>query len=318
MRIVVLDGYTLNPGDNPWDEIAALGELTVYDRTPPDQVVPRAAGATVVLTNKTPVTAADLASLPDLRLVSVMATGYNIVDVDATRRLGVRVANVPVYGTDAVAQFVFALLLHHCHQVARHDAAVRRGQWGACGDFSFWETPLVELAGLCLGIVGFGRIGRRVGELGHAFGMSVIAADVDRRHPPEYGPFAWRDLDRLFAEADVITLHCPQTPQNAGFVDRTLLAHTKPSAVLINTARGGLIDEPALAEALHRGALAAAMLDVGSSEPISPASPLLGAPNLTLTPHIAWAALSARRRLMAMTAANVRAFVEGEPVNLVN
>lgn len=318
MRIVVLDGFTLNPGDNPWDEIAALGELIVYDRTPADQVVARAGGAEVVLTNKTPITAADLERLPDLRLISVLATGYNIVDVEAARRLGVRVANVPVYGTDAVAQFVFALLLEHCHHVARHDAAVRQGRWAEGEDFSFWETPLVELTGLKLGIVGFGRIGRRVGELGHAFGMEVLACDLDRQHPPEYQPFAWRERDELFAEADVVTLHCPQTPENTGFVNRERLGRMKPSALLINTARGGLIDEQALAEALRRGRPAAAAVDVVSREPIAPDSPLLSAPHLILTPHIAWATLSARRRLMRMTAANLRAFLEGRPINLVN
>ncbi|MFA6110491.1 MAG: D-2-hydroxyacid dehydrogenase [Candidatus Latescibacterota bacterium] len=318
MRIVVLDGFTLNPGDNPWDEIAALGELIVYDRTPADQVGARAREAGIVLTNKTPVAGADLERLPDLRLISVLATGYNIVDVEAARRLGVRVANVPVYGTDAVAQFVFALLLEHCHHVARHDEAVRRGRWAEGEDFSFWETPLVELAGLKLGIVGFGRIGRRVGELGHAFGMEVLACDLDRQRPPGYAPFAWRECDELFSEADVVTLHCPQTPENARFVNRELLGRMKPSALLINTARGGLIDEEALAEALGRGRPAAAAVDVVSREPIAPDSPLLNAPHLILTPHIAWATLSARRRLMRMTAANLRAFLEGRPINLVN
>jgi glycerate dehydrogenase len=318
MRIVVLDGFTLNPGDNPWDEIAALGELTVYERTPADQVVSRALGAEIVLTNKTPVTAADLERLPDLRLISVLATGYNIVDVEAAQRRGVRVANVPVYGTDGVAQFVFALLLEHCHHVGRHNEAVWRGKWASSVDFSFRETPLIELAGLSLGIVGFGRIGRRVGELGHAFGMEILACDVERQRLPAYEPFAWREVGELFSEADVVTLHCPQTPQNARFVNGELLDCMKDTAILINTARGGLVDEEALAEALRRGRPAAAAVDVVSREPIEAGNPLLTAPNLILTPHIAWATLSARRRLMRMTAANLRAFLEDRPINLVN
>jgi glycerate dehydrogenase len=318
MQIVVLDGHTLNPGDNPWDEVAALGTLQVYPRTPADLVVARARDADIILTNKTPLSAASIAALPRLRFIAVMATGYNIVDVAAARRRGIPVSNVPEYGTDSVAQFVFALLLTHCHHVARHDGAVRAGRWEASGDFCFWETPLVELAGLVMGIVGFGRIGRRVGQIAHALGMSVLAHDVVPAPPPAYAPFAWSGLEEVFAQADVVTLHCPQTPGNAGFVDAARLARMKPTALLINTSRGGLVDAESLAEALGRGAIAGAALDVAPTEPLPADSPLLGAPNLLLTPHIAWATQAARRRLMQMTAGNVSSFLQGEPANLAN
>lgn len=318
MRIVVLDGHTLNPGDNPWDQVATMGDLTVYERTPVDQVVQRARHAQIVLTNKTPVSAQALAQLPELRFISVLATGYNIVDVEAARKRGIPVSNVPVYGTDSVAQFVFALLLAHCHHVACHDAAIRAGKWHEIGDFSFWETPLIELAGRCMGIVGFGRIGRRVGELAHAFGMLVLAHDLQPGESPAYKPFAWVEQNELFGRADVVSLHCPQTRDNTGFVDRRLLRQMKREAVLINTARGALVNETDLAAALSDGTIAGAALDVVSSEPLPPESPLLSAPNLLLTPHIAWATLAARRRLMEMTATNIRAFLDNTPTNVVN
>ncbi|MEW6270463.1 MAG: D-2-hydroxyacid dehydrogenase [Thermodesulfobacteriota bacterium] len=320
MRIVVLDGYTLNPGDNPWDELAALGDLEVHDRSAPDEVVQRARGAAIVLTNKTVLDRTTLARLPELRFVAVLATGYNVVDVEAARERGIRVANVPEYGTDSVAQHTLALLLELTQRVGEHDAAVRAGEWQASPDFCFWHRPPLELAGLTCGIVGFGRIGRRVGELVHALGMRVVASvrpgGAPRTAPP-YEPFAWLSLGELCAEADVVTLHCPLTADNARFVDDALLSRMKRSALLINTARGGLVDEPALARALRAGTIAGAALDVVSEEPIRPDSPLLDAPNLTLTPHLAWASLAARRRLMATTVANVRAFLAGAPINLV-
>jgi len=318
MRIVVLDGYTLNPGDNPWDEVAELGDLTVYDRTPANQILERAREAQIALTNKTPLSAETLEQLPELRFISVLATGFNIVDVAAARQRNIPVSNIPVYGTDSVAQYVFALLLEHCHHVSRHDAAVRRGKWAESGDFSFWETPLVELAGKKMGIIGFGRIGRRVGELAHAFGMEVLACDVVRGDPPAYQPFAWKEIREVFVEADVISLHCPQTDENLGFVNRDLLALMKPTAVLINTARGGLVNEQDLAAALNSGQLAGAAVDVVSQEPIRSDNPLLTARDLLLTPHMAWATLAARQRLMKMTAENIQAFLEGKPINVVN
>lgn len=318
MIIVVLDGYTLNPGDNPWDALAELGALTVYDRTAPELIVPRARDAAVVLTNKTPLMADTLAQLPRLRFISVLATGYNVVDVAAARAQGIAVANVPEYGTDSVAQHVFALVLELAHRVGAHDAAVHAGAWTAAPDFCFWQSPPIELAGLTMGIVGFGRIGRRVGELAHALGMQVIAASRSRREPPAYRPFRWGNIPAVFAGADIVSLHCPLTEETTAFVNRDLLRRMKPSAWLINTARGGLVDEAALADALNAGRLAGAAVDVVSEEPIGATNPLLGARNCLITPHMAWGSLAARRRLMAATVENVRAFLAGRPINVVN
>ncbi len=317
MKIVVLDGFTLNPGDNPWTEVAALGELTVHERTPADQIVTRAQGAQVVLTNKTPLSAQTLAQLPALRFIGVLATGFNVVDTEAAKTRGIPVSNVPVYGTDSVAQFVFALILEHCHHVAHHAAAVQAGQWAVRGDFCFWDFPLIELRGKTMGLVGFGRIGRRVGELAHAFGMRVLAHDQYRGEPPPY-PVQWCELPELFAAADFVSLHCPQTTDNAGMVNRALLGRMKADAYLINTARGGLVNERDLADALNGGRIAGAACDVVSVEPIRPDNPLLAARNMTITPHIAWAALAARRRLMKTTADNIAAFLAGRPINVVN
>jgi glycerate dehydrogenase len=318
MRIVVLDGHTLNPGDNPWDALARLGELTVYDRTAPADVVARAAQAEIVLTNKTLLDAAAIAALPRLRFIAVLATGYNVVDIAAARQRGIPVSNVPEYGTTGVAQHTLALLLELCHRVGDHARAVAAGDWTRAPDFSFWLAPPIELRGLTMGIVGVGRIGRRVAALADAFGMRVIASSASRRDAPDYEGFAWRSIPELFAEADVISLHCPLTADNAQFVNRALLTRVKPSALLLNTARGGLIDEGALAEALASGRLAGAAVDVLSSEPPRPDNPLLTAPNCIITPHIAWASLPARRQLMAMTVRNVEAFLAGRPVNVVN
>jgi glycerate dehydrogenase len=318
MRIVVLDGHTLNPGDNPWDDLARLGELTVHDRTPPAQVVERAAGAEIVLTNKTVLDAAALAQLPALRFVAVLATGYNVVDVAAARARGVPVSNVPVYGSVDVAQHTLALLLELCHRVGDHSRAVREGAWSRAPDFSFWLTPPRTLEGQTMGIVGYGRIGRQVAQLARALGMRVLASSRLERPSGGEPPDGWRTIPDLFAEADVVSLHCPLTEDNAGFVNAALLARMRPGALLINAARGGLIDEPALAAALAEGRLAGAALDVLSREPPPLDHPLLQAPNCVITPHIAWASLAARRRLMAATVANVRAFLAGKPVNVVN
>jgi glycerate dehydrogenase len=318
MRIVVLDGYTLNPGDNPWTEVEKLGECTVHDRTPEDLTIPRAREAEIVLTNKTRLTAQTLAQLPKLRYIGVLATGYNVVDVAAARQRGIPVSNISAYGTDSVAQFVFALLLEMCHHVGHHDRLVRGGRWSESVDYCFWDTPQVELAGLKMGIVGFGRIGRRTGELAHAFGMEVLAHTRTPGQPPDYRPFAWKTLEEIFAESDVISLHCPQTATNVGMVNRPLLERMKPSAMLINTARGALVNEADLAAALNEGRIAAAAADVVSVEPIDPKNPLLTARNCLLTPHMAWGTLAARRRLMAATAQNIRAFQAGKPINVVN
>lgn len=317
MKIVVLDGYTLNPGDNPWTAVERLGAVTVHDRTPADQIVARARGAEIVLTNKTPLTRETLEQLPELRFIGVLATGYNVVDIAYARERGIPVSNVPVYGTDAVAEFVFAVALDFLRAPRQHAALVQAGEWAAAGDFSFWRSPLAELAGKTMGIVGFGRIGRRVGELAAAFKMPVLVHDRSPDNPPAY-PFAWSGIEELFASSDIVSLHCNQTPENAGMVNRALLARMKPGALLINTARGGLVNEVDLAEALAAGRPAAAALDVVSVEPIRPDNPLFAAPNAVITPHIAWAAVEARRRLMATAAENIAAFQAGTPINVVN
>ena len=318
VRIVVLDGYTVNPGDNSWDDVERLGACTVYDRTAPDDVVDRLRDADIALTNKTALVAAALGQLPRLRFISVLATGYNVVDVVAARASNVPVSNVPEYGTDTVAQHVFALLLEWAHQVGAHHTAVVQGDWSRAPDFCLWLQPPVELRGLTIGIVGFGRIGQRVAALAHGFGMSVLAAGGSARPDPGFEPFAWATVPELFARADVVSLHCPLTPDNAAFVNAALIARMKPSALLINTARGPLIDETALAAALNEGRIAGAAVDVVSVEPIRPDNPLLVAKNCIITPHMAWGSLAARRRLVQQTARNIGAFLAGKPINVVN
>jgi len=318
MNLVVLDGYTLNPGDNPWDDLRRFGALTVYDRTSPELTVPRAAPATVLLTNKTPLSGDMLRQLPALRFISVLATGFNVVDVAAARAQGIPVSNVPEYGTDSVAQHVFALLLELCHHVGKHAGAVRAGRWIDAPDFCFWDVPPIELAGRTMGIVGFGRIGQRVAVLARAFGMRVVVAGGSRGAAPGVPAVERADVPGLFAAADVVSLHCPLTADNERFVDAALLARMKPEALFLNTARGGLVDEPALAAALHGGQIAGAGLDVVAVEPMRADNPLRQARNCIITPHIAWASLSARRRLMEATVNNVAAFVAGRPVNVVN
>ena len=318
MKIVVLDGYTLNSGDNPWDEVAALGELTVHDRTEPDEIVNRAAGAEILVTNKTPLMEGVLTRLPDLRFISVLATGYNVVEVDSAGRLGIPVANVPVYGTASVAQHTFALLLELCNRVGLHDEAVRRGEWLRCQDFTFCRSPLIELAGKRFGVVGFGRIGQQAARIARAFGMEILACNHRQKDAPSDLPVIWVDLRELFARADVVSLHCPLTRDNGGFVNARLLSSMKRSAFLVNTARGALVNEEDLADALHAGRIAGAALDVLSREPQTRDNPLVTAPNCIITPHIAWATLEARQRLMAATAANIRGFLAGTPINVVN
>ncbi|TVQ35913.1 MAG: D-2-hydroxyacid dehydrogenase [Spirochaetaceae bacterium] len=317
MKIVVLDGYTLNPGDNPWTEVEKLGEFSVYDRSSADQIVERAKDAEIVLTNKTPLSRDTIAALSRLKFIGVLATGYNVVDIEAARERGIPVSNVPIYGTDAVAEYVFALVTNHFRRPVLHAELVQKGEWKKSGDFSFWRTPLVELAGKTMGIVGFGRIGRRVGELAAAFKMEVLAHDTYQGNPPDFA-FAWSEVDELFSRSDVVTLHCNQTAQNTEMVNKALLSRMKKSAFLVNTARGGLVNERDLADALNNGTLAGAAVDVVSSEPIKENNPLFSASNIMVTPHIAWAALEARIRLMETTAENISAFQAGKPINVVN
>jgi glycerate dehydrogenase len=316
VKIVVLDGYSLNPGDNPWDDIAKMGELTVYERTPAEQIVQRAAGAEIVLTNKAPLDAATLAALPALRFVSVLATGYDCVDVAAARRQGIIVSNVPEYGTNSVAQHTIALLLALIHRSEHHNQLVRHGEWTRRGEFSFWDSPPVELSGKRIGIVGFGRIGQRVAELARAFGMEVLACNTNPSKIPK--PFAWCPLETAFSESDVISLHCPLGPHSRGMVNRERLATMKPSAFFINTARGGLVNEQDLADALNEGRIAGAALDVLTVEPPIEANPLLKANNCLITPHMAWAARESRHRLMTVATLNVKSFQSSEPINVVN
>lgn len=318
MEIVVLDGYALNPGDLSWDELAQLGSLTVYDRTAPEDVRKRAEGAEILLTNKTVLTGKTLQQLPKLKFISVLATGYNIVDIEAAAALRIPVSNVPAYSTMSVAQLTFALILELCHGVAQHSHWVHDGNWCASPDYSHWVQPLTELAGKTLGIVGFGAIGQQVAAIGNAFGMKIRAYNPSARPAPQLPDFAFVSLDELYAQADFITLHCPQKADNLGMIDAAALRRMKPSAYLINTARGGLIDEQALADALNSGALAGAALDVLSSEPPERSNPLLSAKNVFFTPHIAWATFEARQRLMATTVENVRAYLAGQPIHLVN
>lgn len=316
MKIVVLDGRTLNPGDNPWNEVARLGDFTCFDATSRECIVPRSANAEILLTNKTPITAETLSQLPRLKFIGVLATGYNVVDVAAARAREILVANVPEYGTDSVAEYVFAMLLNFQRQVQRHAQLVQDGEWER-NEWTFWRTPLTELAGLTMGIVGFGRIGRRVAELAAAFKMNVLVhhPNSNRRLPENVSS---RALPDLFSESDVVSLHCKLTSQNAGMVNRALLERMKPGAYLINTARGQLINEMDLAAVLREGKIAGAALDVISTEPMLPESPLKNVPNLTITPHIAWATLAARKRLMRTTAQNIASFLAGKPINLVN
>jgi glycerate dehydrogenase len=311
-RIVILDGYTLNPGDLSWAPLEDLGAVDRYDHTSPELTLQRAQGAPIVLTNKTVLSGDTLRALPGLRYVGVLATGYNVVDIAVAAELGIAVTNVPGYAAASVSQAVFALLLELANRVGDHARAVSAGRWATSRDFCFWDAPLVELSGLTLGIVGFGAIGRDVSNIARAFGMRVI---VHSRRPVEGEENV--SLDELFSQADAISLHCPLTPETKGLVNAERLSRMKPSAFLINTGRGPLIDETALADALNRGQIAGAGLDVLSQEPPSPGNPLFTAKNCFITPHIAWATKAARERLLATSVANVRAFLAGPPQNLV-
>jgi glycerate dehydrogenase len=316
--IVVLDGATLNPGDNPWDEMAALGRFTLYDRTPAELTVERAKGARIVVTNKTRLSAEVLGQLESCEFIAVLATGYDVVDVAAAGKRSIPVSNVPGYGYESVAQFVMAQLLALVRRVELHDRLVRAGEWNTRGEFTFWDTPQVELAGKTLGVVGFGGIGRRVAELALAFGMRVVAYAPRPKEPLPSPFFSFVGSEELFKEADVVTLHCPLTASNDGFVNAGLLGLMKPGSYLINTARGRLVNEADLASALNCGHLAGAALDVLAVEPPDSANPLLKAKNCLITPHMAWASLTARKRLMSMSAANIRGFLEGQLQNVVN
>ena len=318
MKIVVLDGYTENPGDLSWEGLAQFGELTVYDRTGGEEEVIRRIGeAEVVFVNKVPISRRVLDACPNIKFISVLATGYNVIDVKAAAEKGIPVSNVPSYGTAAVAQFAMALLLEVCHHVAHHSEAVHAGRWAANPDWCFWDYPLIELAGKTMGIIGFGRIGRATGRIARAMGMEVLAYSRSiREEGKKIAEYV--DLDSLLARSDVIALHCPLFPETEGIINRENIAKMKDGVIIINNSRGQLVVEQDLADALNSGKIYAAGLDVVSTEPIRPDNPLLGAKNCPITPHISWAPKESRQRIMDASVENLRAFLAGKPVNVVN
>ncbi len=318
MKTVILDGYTENPGDLDWKDIQAPGELKVYDRTSltdEEEIIRRIGDAEIVITNKTPISRHVLDTCPDIRFISVLATGYNIVDTAAAAEKGIPVSNIPAYGTDAVAQFAIGLLLEVCHHIGHHSDTVKQGKWTQSRDFCYWDYPLIELKGKTMGIIGYGRIGSAVGRIASALGMKVLAVS---RHPKEDPAAEFTTPDDLFARSDVISLHCPLTSENKGMINRESIAKMKHGVIIINNSRGPLIDENDLAQALREGKVAAAAVDVVSAEPIRADNPLLTAPNCLITPHISWAPKESRQRIMDGTAQNIRAFLAGQPVNVVN
>ena len=321
MKIVVLDGYTLNPGDLSWDGLKALGDCTVYDRTSltdDAEIIGRIGDAEVVFTNKTPLTKKILDSCPNVKYIGVLATGYNIVDVAAAKEKNIPVTNIPTYGTQSVAQFAMALLLEICHHVAHHSQAVHDGRWENCPDFCFWDYPLIELAGKTMGIIGYGRIGQTTGKLAQAFGMKVIAFDAMREVGTKQGDCSFVELDELFKTSDVIALHCPLFPSTQGIICKENIAKMKDGVIILNNSRGPLVVEEDLREALDSGKVAAAGLDVVSTEPIKGDNPLLKAKNCFITPHISWAPKESRDRLMNIAVDNLKAWIAGKPVNVVN
>jgi len=318
MKIVILDGYALNPGDLSWDALSAFGEVTVYDRTPTEaEAVARIGDAEILLINKFPVTESLLAACSSVRLICVLATGYNVVDCAAARKRNIPVCNVPSYGTAAVAQFTMALILELCHRVGLHDQSVHRQEWEKCPDFCYWLSPQMELDGKTIGIIGFGRIGRAVGRLAKAFGMKVLAYSP-REYPEGREIGTYVDLDTLLRESDIISLHCPLFPETKNLINAQSIAKMKDGAMLINTSRGPLINEQNVADALESGKLRGAAVDVVSQEPIQTDNPLLSAKNCIITPHMAWAPVESRQRLMDCVVSNVEAFLKGDPQNVVN
>ena len=320
MKIVVLDGYTENPGDLSWSGLEALGEVTVYDRTSyvdAPIIAERIGDAEIVVLNKTPITKATIDACPNIKLITVLATGYNVVDYDYAKEKGIPVCNVPTYGTASVGQYAIALLLEVCHHIGHHSNTVFEGKWQNHIDWCYWDYPLIELDGKTAGIIGFGRIGQTTGRIAKALGMNVIAYDL---YPNESGKeiAEYKDLDTVLAESDVLFLHCNLTPENTGLINKENIAKMKDGAILINNSRGQLIDEQDVADALNSGKLYAAGLDVVYTEPIKADNPLLGAKNCIITPHMSWGAKEARQRIMNITVDNVKAYIDGAPVNVVN
>ena len=314
MKLVILDGHALNPGDLSWNCFSQFGAVSYYDRTLEEsETIERIGDAQIILLNKTPISRKIIQSCPQLKLICILATGYNVVDCQAAAEYGVTVCNVPDYSTQAVAQFTFALLLEVCHQVGHHSQVVHQGKWTNCPDFCFWDTPQIELAGKTLGIIGYGSIGKAVAAIAAALGMKVLVHSRTNRGDAEYV-----SLEQLLRCSDVVSLHCPLFPETANMINATTLSMMKDGAILINTARGGLIDEAAAADALRRGKLRALAADVARFEPIPESSPLLSAPNCILTPHIAWAPKETRQRILDITTESIRAFLDGNPIHVVN
>jgi len=316
IRIVVLDGFTLNPGDLSWDGLKAIGECEIYDRTPADKTLDRAKDAEIILTNKTVLDRKTISSLLKLKYIGVLATGYNVVDIAAAKERGIIVTNIPTYGTRSVAQMAFALILELAQHVGHHSNTVHDGRWSKSKDFCYWDFPLVELEGLTIGFVGFGRIGQSTAEVAKSFGMKIIAYDNYVKESPVAGA-RMTDMDTLFRESDIVSLHCPLTDENKGFINKARLGMMKKNAFLINTSRGPLINEQDLADALNSGRIAGAGMDVLSSEPPKEDNPLLKAKNCIVTPHIAWATHAARERLMKIAVNNVKSFIDGKPANVI-
>lgn len=320
MKIVVLDGYTENPGDLSWEELGCLGQLTVYDRTSltdEQEAIARIGDADIVFTNKTPVTGTVIDACPNLKFISVLATGYNVVDCFQAKEKGIPVSNVPTYGTASVGQFAIALLLEICHHIGHHDQSVHDGRWESCQDWCYWDYPLIELEGKTMGIIGFGRIGQTTGRIARALGMNVLAYD---NYPSDSGRAIanYVELEALLAHSDVVALHCPLFPETQGIINKDTIAQMKDGVILLNNSRGPLIVEQDLADALNAGKIAAAGLDVVSTEPIQADNPLLQAKNCIITPHISWAPKESRQRIMDCSVSNVKAFLEGRPINVVN
>lgn len=320
MKIVVLDGFTLNPGDLTWDEIKQFGELTVYDRTgfAPENIIETIGDAEIIFTNKTPLTRVVLEKVPSVKYIGVLATGYNVVDTVAAKELGIKVTNIPTYGTIAVAQFTFALLLEMCHHVGNHSRAVYKGDWTKSIDFCFWNYPLIELAGKTMGLIGFGRIGQATAKIAQALGLNVLAFDSYQNPELESDTCKYASLEELFSQSDIISLHCPLFDSTKGIINKHNIAKMKEGVMIINTSRGPLVVEQDLCDGLNSGKVAAAAVDVVSVEPIAVDNPLLKAKNCIITPHIAWAPKESRTRLMNTTVENLAAFINGVPINVVN
>ncbi len=318
MKIVVLDGYTENPGDLSWEGLEGLGDLTVYDRTPKDKIVERIGDAQAIYVNKVPITRDIIKACPNLKFIGVLATGYNVIDTEAAKEAGIVVSNVPTYGTDAVAQYTIALILELCHHIGAHSDAVKQGEWTSSPDWCFWKYPLVELAGKTLGIIGYGRIGQRTAEIAKALKMNILAYSRNPKKDLESDNLKFASLDEIYANSDIISLHLPLFPSTEGMINKESISKMKDGVMIINTSRGPLIVEEDLRDALNSGKVAGAAVDVVSTEPIEMDDPLLGAKNMIITPHIAWAPKESRQRLMDVAVDNLRAFIDGKPQNVVN